>query len=179
MVLFRSISFMGFALLGGSVAIGRSALDSASLHLVHGLRPMQKGRECVALVQARCGTLSSFLRTAHCLRGHYTSIFLICIVHRGSENSVFFVKVEQFRRFGRGFGFGKRLWGGIWLPSGLVSCRMAAGLAGFCFLHTYEKIVLFLAFGCSVLFRRPGGVVCRPDGRSLAARRKRAGEPKA
>ena len=58
----------------------RSALDSAPLHLVHGLRPMRKGRGYGALMQAWGGIPPSFSRTAHCLRGHYTSNFLICIV---------------------------------------------------------------------------------------------------
>ena len=66
----------------------RSALDSAPLHLVHGLRPMRKGRGYGALMQAWGGIPPSFSRTAHCLRGHYTSNFLICIVRRREEGVI-------------------------------------------------------------------------------------------
>ena len=67
----------------------RSALDSAPLHLVHGLRPMRKGRGYGALMQAWGGIPPSFSRTAHCLRGHYTSNFLICIVQRQALFTLF------------------------------------------------------------------------------------------
>ena len=77
----------------------RSALDSASLHLVHGLRPMRKGRGYGALMQAWGGIPPSFSRTAHCLRGHYTSNFLICIVRRREEGVIFTVKFCVWAKF--------------------------------------------------------------------------------
>lgn len=77
----------------------RSALDSAPLHLVHGLRPMRKGRGYGALMQAWGGIPPSFSRTAHCLRGHYTSNFLICIVRRREEGVIFTVKFCVWAKF--------------------------------------------------------------------------------
>lgn len=77
----------------------RSVLDSAPLHLVHGLRPMRKGRGYGALMQAWGGIPPSFSRTAHCLRGHYTSNFLICIVRRREEGVIFTVKFCVWAKF--------------------------------------------------------------------------------
>lgn len=50
-------------------------LNSATLHFAHGLRPMKKGKEKAAYVPARRIFFLAFFRTAHCLRGHYTTSF--------------------------------------------------------------------------------------------------------
>jgi hypothetical protein len=49
------------------------AFDSAALHLTHGLRPMKKGMGRFPYVPAQRQSAHAFFRTAHCLRGHYTT----------------------------------------------------------------------------------------------------------
>ncbi len=48
-------------------------LDSAAPHLAHGLRPMEKDKWKIPYVQAQRNFPSAFFRTAHCLRGYYTT----------------------------------------------------------------------------------------------------------
>ncbi len=46
-------------------------LDSASLHLAHGLRPMETSANIVAYVRAQRNYANLCLRMAHCLRAVY------------------------------------------------------------------------------------------------------------
>ena len=66
--------------LGGDDGVGGRdsavPLDSAALHLAHGLRPMKKCTQKAAYVPARHSFLCTFFRTAHCLLVHYTPISL-------------------------------------------------------------------------------------------------------
>lgn len=48
-------------------------LDSASLHLAHGLRPMDKKERKSAFVRAQRGFPLLFIRMTHGLREYYTS----------------------------------------------------------------------------------------------------------
>ena len=50
-------------------------LDCAALHLAHGLRPMQINENRFAFVLAQRKSVFIYLRTAHCLRGHYIIYF--------------------------------------------------------------------------------------------------------
>ena len=50
-------------------------LDCAALHLAHGLRPMQINENRFAFVLAQRKAVFIYLRTAHCLRGHYIIYF--------------------------------------------------------------------------------------------------------
>ena len=49
-------------------------LDSAALHLAHGLRPMEESSGSRPYVQAQRPATAAFFRTAHCLRGYYTTL---------------------------------------------------------------------------------------------------------
>ena len=53
---------------GGSAVWVRSALDSAALHLAHGLRPMGICEHGAPYVRAQRSSVFTYSRTAHCLR---------------------------------------------------------------------------------------------------------------